>query len=216
MDLNSSIRPARSFFSTSPLTTPFSGYSSYPQPGGRLPAPRPSIGLSSLLLYLTFEQSTLSLSSDTLVLKHPIQPCRFLHLTATILISVVLPSQQHRPARRPPPVAFSGPRGSLSRIWLFGQLPLKFRGQPPRIGMSSRLKTALGCTRCCDSSTPVMAPTPYRTWWAVGSATADGLIHRYNTYVPGSPYLGQTQQKPKPVPGSPTQTQPAWVGAYIP
>jgi hypothetical protein len=68
MELNSSIRSARPFFSTSPLITPFSGYSSHPQPGGRLPAPRPSVGPSLPPLHLAFKQSTPSLSSCTLVL----------------------------------------------------------------------------------------------------------------------------------------------------
>jgi hypothetical protein len=111
--LNSSIRSARPFFSTSPLTTPFSGYSSRPQPGGRLPAPRPSVGPSSPPLHLTFKQSTPSLSSGTLVLNTQSSPAVF--SLPPSFISVVLPSQQHRSARCLQPATLQLPPPTLVR-----------------------------------------------------------------------------------------------------
>src|ERR1700722_16210342 len=105
MNLNSSIRLARPFFSTSPLTTPFSGYSSRPQPGGRLPAPHPSVDPSSPPLPLTFKQNTPSLSSGTLVLNTQSSPAVFFFISLPPSSSL----SSFRPSSTVPPRVHSPP-----------------------------------------------------------------------------------------------------------
>jgi hypothetical protein len=89
------------------------------------------------------------------------------------------------------------PDGSLSKIWLFEQLPLKFRGQPPP-GSGDfppkdrlRLHEVLRLFYSGYGSDAIPDAVGGRA--VTGSATADGLIHRYTHMFLGNPYLGQTQ-----------------------
>jgi hypothetical protein len=112
---NSSIRPVRPFFSTSPLTAPFSGYSSRPQLGGRLPVARPSVGPSLPPLHLAFKQSTPSLSSGTLALDT--------QSSRAVLLFISLPPSSSLSSFRPTSTALPGVRSPS----LFGFLyPLSF------------------------------------------------------------------------------------------